>query len=168
MDGFTIDAQGTTRTMYLPNASRFRLFLMLPLTMVAVGISHGINPPPVNAQLRIYNPIPLIPGQVITDKLSDKDIPTGQGGFARDYILQLKEGSQLAIDLTSENFDTIVSLIAADGTTIAENDDGPDGTTNSLLFTRITKPGIYYIRVRAFGEISAGNFKLKVTLLKSL
>lgn len=115
---------------------------------------------------KVYVPVPMVPGTTITDKLTDKDIPTGQGGYARDYVLQLKEGAQLAIDLTSDNFDTIVSLMAADGSTLAENDDGPDGTTHSLLFTRITKSGAYSIRVRAFGELAGGNFKLKVTLLK--
>jgi len=138
--------------------------LMVFLTMVVAGIT----PLPVKAQTRIYNPIPLTPGKMVTDKLSNTDIPTGQGGFARDYVLQLKEGNQLAIDLTSDNFDTIVALIAGDGSTVAENDDGPDGSTNSLLFTRITKPGNYFIRVKAFGEMAGGNFKLKVTLLKPL
>ncbi len=52
------------------------------------------------------------------------------------------------------------------GTTVAENDDGPDGSTNSLLFTRITKAGTYIVRVQAFGETTGGNFKLKVTRLK--
>jgi hypothetical protein len=44
----------------------------------------------------------------------------------------------------------------------------PDGSTNSLLFTRITRTGNYFIRVRAFGELAGGNFKLKVTQLKPL
>ena len=122
----------------------------------------------VNAQSAIYKPIPITSGKTISDKLTDKDLPTGQGGFARDYVLQLKEGDQLSIDLTSENFDTIVTLIGSDGATVAENDDGPDGSTNSLLFTRITKTGTYFIRVRAFGELAGGNFKLKVTQLKPL
>jgi hypothetical protein len=121
---------------------------------------------PGQAQVRFYNPIPLTSGTTITDKLTEKDIPTGQGGFARDYVLAVNEGSQLAIDLTSDNFDTIVSLLAADGSTVAENDDGPDGSTNSLLFIRVTRAGPYYIRVRSFGEVAGGNFKLKVTLLK--
>ncbi|NJP12562.1 MAG: peptidase [Leptolyngbyaceae cyanobacterium RU_5_1] len=115
---------------------------------------------------RIYNPIPMTPGKSVTDKLTKSDIPTGQGGFARDYVVQLQGGNQLAIDLISDNFDTLVYLIANDGTTIAENDDGPDGSTNSLLFTRIAKTGTYYIRVRSFGEVAGGNFTLKVTLLK--
>lgn len=122
--------------------------------------------PKAIAQNRMYNPIPITPGSNIRDRLTKTDIPTGQGGFARDYVVQLQAGSQLAVDLTSDNFDTIVYLIATDGTTIAENDDGPDGSTNSLLFTRILKTDTYYIRVRSFGEMAAGNFTLKVTLLK--
>lgn len=140
---------------------------VLMLVMSAIAASAQTSPNPKNApQNKIYAPIPIAPGKQINDKLSSKDIPTGQSGFARDYVLELQAGSQLAIDLTSDNFDTIVTLMAADGSTIAENDDGPDGSTNSLLFTRISKTGTYYVRVRAFGELAGGNFKLKVTLLK--
>lgn len=136
--------------------------------LLASSFAAGSIPLRASAQEQIYKPIPLTPGNTVTDRLTDKDIPTGQGGFARDYVLQLKEGSQLAIDLTSDNFDAIVSLLAGDGSTIAENDDGPDGSTNALLFTRITKSGTYYIRVKAFGEVAGGNYKLKVTLLKPI
>lgn len=142
---------------------RLRL-LLVPLTFVTVGL-HALA---LNAQSTFYKPVSITSGKAITDKLTDKDLPTGQGGFARDYVLQLKEGDQLSIDLTSENFDSIVTLIGSDGSTVAENDDGPDGSTNSLLFTRITKTGTYFIRVRAFGELAGGNFRLKVTQLKPL
>jgi hypothetical protein len=145
-------------------AAKWPIIFAVPLTLWLWG--NGARG--AIAQSRLYNPVPLTPGKPISDKLSDQDIPTGQGGFARDYVLQLSSGSQLAIDLTSDNFDSIVSLIAGDGTTVAENDDGPDGSTNSLLFTRITKPGTYYIRVRSFGEVAGGSFTLKVTLLKPL
>ncbi len=79
-----------------------------------------------------------------------------------------QEGDQIAIDLASDTFDTIVTLLAEDGTTVAENDDGPDGTTNSLLFTRITKTGTYIVRVRSFGEVAGGPFDLKVTRLRPI
>jgi Bacterial pre-peptidase C-terminal domain len=138
-----------------------RLCLGLVIASVGLGFSSSAI-----AQSRIYTPIPVTLGKSISDKLSKNDIPTGQGGFARDYTVQLDAGSQIAIDLTSDNFDTIVYLIASDGSTVSENDDGPDGSSNSLLFTRITKTGTYYIRVRSFGEVAAGNFTLKVTLLK--
>ena len=144
--------------------TRFCAVFAIPLTLFSVTAFGSA----ANAQSNIYSPVAITPGKTVTDKLSNNDIPTGQGGFARDYVLQLQEGSQLAIDLTSDNFDSMVTLMAGDGSTVAENDDGPDGSTNSLLFTRITKTGTYFVRVRAFGELAGGNFRLKVTLLKPL
>ncbi|WP_413038647.1 PPC domain-containing protein [Roseofilum sp. SID3] len=120
------------------------------------------------AQSAIYNPKPLPTSNEITDTLSQKDIPTGQGGFARDYMVNLNEGDNVVVDLHSDQFDTIVTLLGDDGTTIAENDDGPDGSTNSLLFARITKSGTYIVRVRAFGETAGGQFNLKLTRLRPI
>ena len=102
----------------------------------------------------------------VSDTLTDKDIPTGSGGFYRDYRVTFAAGDQVVMDLTSEEFDTIISLIAPDGSTVTENDDGPDGTTNSLLFARITRPGNYVIRVSPYAGQGIGAFKLKVTRLR--
>ncbi len=136
------------------------------LSLVVTGSTIAILELPATAEQKIYSPVSLSSNKEISDTLSEKDIPTGEGGFARDYYMELEAGDQIAIDLTSEEFDTIVTLIAADGSTVAENDDGPDGTTNSLLFSRVTEDGTYVIRVRAFGETSGGKFKLKLTRLK--
>lgn len=120
------------------------------------------------AQNKIYNPIVISENQEISDTLSDNDIPTGDGSFARDYVIFLNKGDQVAIDLTSENFDSILILLFADGSIIAENDDGPNGDTNSLLFARITESGKYIVRVRAFGKTGGGKFTLKLTRLKPI
>lgn len=139
-------------------------FLLIPATLLAIGMSATA----AVAQSNLYNPIPLPASNEVTDTLSQKDIPTGQDGFARDYKIKLYAGQNVAIDLTSESFDTILTLLAPDGSTVAENDDGPDGTSNSLLFTRIKQTGTYIIRVRSFGETGGGPFKLKVTRLLPL
>ncbi len=148
-------------------ASHSRLALLVPATLLFIGMSAAGALGQICPQ-KLYNPIPLEPNKEVSDTLSEKDIPTGQGGFARDYIMNLTEGDQVAIDLSSESFDTIISLLAEDGSTVGENDDGPDGSTNSLLFARIAKTGTYIIRVRAFGETGVGTFKLKVTRLKQV
>ncbi len=122
----------------------------------------------VNAQSKIYNPIPIVENQEISDSLSENDIPTGEGGFARDYIINLKKGDQVAIDLNSDEFDAILTLMFSDGSTIGENDDGNEGNTNALIFTRINQSGKYIIRVRAFGQTGSGNYKLKVSRLKPI
>ncbi|MTJ51016.1 PPC domain-containing protein [Dolichospermum sp. UHCC 0259] len=136
--------------------------LIIPITLLTMGIWIKT----ASAQNKLYSPIPLINLTEISDTLSNKDIPTGQGGFARDYSIKLNQGDNLSIDLSSENFDGIITLLAPNGSTAGENDDAPDGTSNSLLFTRITEAGTYIVRVRSFGETGVGNFKLKVTKLQ--
>jgi Bacterial pre-peptidase C-terminal domain len=126
-----------------------------------------IEPPSkVNKSFAVYAPIQLSPTGDIKDTLSDRDIPTGDGGFARDYAIKLAAGDNIAIDLTSEVFDTVVILLNAEGKNVGKNDDGGDGSSNSLLFTRIKNAGNYIIRVQGFGETSSGEFKLKFTKLK--
>ncbi|MEH1821637.1 MAG: PPC domain-containing protein [Nostoc sp.] len=145
-------------------AAGLKQLIIIPATFLAIGISTSAG----FAQNSLYSPIPLSSSAEITDSLSDKDIPTGQGGFARDYTVKLQKGDNLAVDLSSESFDTIITVLAPDGSTLAENDDGPDGTSNSLLFTRIVETGNYVIRVRSFGETGVGPFKLKVTKLQPI
>jgi hypothetical protein len=140
--------------------------IILPIAMLTIQFSTiTVFAQNQNHQNSVYDPMMLNGSAEISDKLTAKDIPTGQGGFARDYVIKLNKGDNLAIDLLSDNFDTIITLLAPNGSTVAENDDGPDGTSNSLLFTRITEAGNYIIRVRSFGETGVGNFKLKVTKL---
>jgi hypothetical protein len=116
----------------------------------------------------VYTPIPLAGNNEVSDRLTEKDIPTGDGGFARDYTVKLNAGEQIAVDVSSDNFDAIVVLMAIDGTTVGQNDDGPDGSNNSLLFARIKDAGTYIVRVRAFGETGNGSFRLKVTRLRQI
>lgn len=143
--------------------ARFSFALIVPVTWLTVSLTAVAR-----AQTCLYSPIPVPESNEISDTLTDKDIPTGDGGFARDYRVKLTGGDQVAIDLLSDNFDTIVTLLASDGSTIAENDDGPDGSTNSLLFARISETGEYVVRVRAFGETGGGAFTLKVTRLRPI
>lgn len=139
------------------------LLVFATLLAISMGASSAVAQ---SRQSRLYSPIPLPTNNEVNDTLSEKDIPTGQGGFARDYLVQLNAGDNVAIDLSSESFDAILTLLSADGSTVSENDDGPDGTTNSLLFTRVPKTGAYIVRVKAFGETGVGTFKLKVTRLR--
>ncbi len=140
-----------------------RLATVIPVAALTLGLG-ALSARAQDAPL--YNPIRMPASNQITDTLTNKDIPTGFGGFARDYVVTFQASDQVVIDLVSEEFDTIVTLIAPDGSTVGENDDGPDGTTNSLLFARITQPGNYILRVRPYGGQGAGRFTLKVTRLR--
>jgi hypothetical protein len=117
---------------------------------------------------RVYTPLPLPPSNEVADSLTDRDIPLGDGGFARDYAVQLISGEQVVIELTSDNFDTVLTLLTKEGKTVGKNDDGPDGSSNSLLFARIKKTGPYTVRIQGFSETSGGKFLLKVSRLKAM
>lgn len=145
-------------------AARLTQLAIVPATLLTIGMDATA----AFAQSKLYEPIPLPAGSEVTDKLSEKDIPTGEGGYARDYMVKFNKGDNVAIDLSSDSFDSILTLLAPDGSTVAENDDGPDGSSNSLLFTRIEEAGTYIVRVRAFGETGVGSFKLKVTRLRPM
>jgi hypothetical protein len=141
-----------------------RSLLWMPIAVVS---TLGLSTLQAEAQnTAIYTPIPMPESREISDTLSDGDIPTGVGGFARDYTVYLEDGDQVAIDVISEEFDTLVTLMGPDGTTVGENDDGPDGTTNSLLFARITETGTYTVRVRSYAGQGTGAFTLKVARLR--
>jgi hypothetical protein len=142
--------------------AKLSLPFMLPAAFLALS-THNLS---ANAQTPpLYNPIELTSNE-ISEALSDQDIPTGFGGFYRDYVVSFEQGDQVVMDLTSEEFDTIITLIAPDGSTVGENDDGPDGTTNSLLFARITTAGNYIVRVSPYAGQGLGSFTLRVNRLQ--
>ncbi|WP_121969665.1 PPC domain-containing protein [Leptolyngbya sp. BC1307] len=137
------------------------LSLLVPATLLTLGLSAG------NAAAQLYNPMPLGSDEV-NDSLSAEDIPTGFGGFAKDYVVNLEAGDQITIDAISNEFDTLVTLMDANGVTVSENDDGPDGSTNSLLFARISESGKYTVRVRSYAGEGAGPFSLKLARLRPI
>lgn len=152
---------------------RYLFIFTLILAPIGFGISVSATPrtkiesnPASRVSTFVYTPVKLLPNIEVKETLSDRDIPTGDGGFARDYAIQLKAGDRIAIELSSESFDPVVMLMNTEGKTLGKNDDGPDGTSNSLLFTKIKDAGTYVIRVQGFGETSSGEFKLKVSKLQ--
>ncbi|MEO0455520.1 MAG: PPC domain-containing protein [Cyanobacteria bacterium P01_A01_bin.114] len=139
-----------------------RRALLVPAVLATLGLSAA------RAEAQLYNPISISSGEEMSDSLSPEDIPTGFGGFARDYTVELQAGDQITIDVLSDEFDTLVSLMDSEGITVSENDDGPDGSTNSLLFARITTAGKYTVRVRSYAGQGAGQFSLKVARLREI
>ncbi|NJM98547.1 MAG: peptidase [Phormidesmis sp. RL_2_1] len=139
--------------------------LLIPATLLSVGLTTALSTGRAAAQL--YNPI-VLGTEEVNDTLSTADIPTGFGGFAKDYVVTLEAGDQITIDAISDEFDTLVTLMDANGITISENDDGPDGSTNSLLFARISEGGKYTIRVRSYAGEGSGPFSVKLARLRPI
>jgi hypothetical protein len=115
----------------------------------------------------VATPHPIEPNAEVTGHLNDED-PAGDDGSFFDYwTYQGKAGDRLRITMSSEAFDTFVSIGTLDGTSYNElggNDDGTDGT-NSLLEFTLPNDGIYVIRAKALSGENEGEYKLKVEKL---
>ena len=69
-------------------------------------------------------------------------------------------GQSVAIEATSDAFDTSIQLISPTGDEVARDDDGGLGT-NSRLLTTLQEDGIYRIMVAAFGD-GTGDYEVTV------
>lgn len=79
-----------------------------------------------------------------------------------DYTVTLTDGQAILINLISEQFDTYLTLLDAQGNELATDDDGGDSTNSRLFFTPASG-GVYTIRVGSCcPNPPNGNFTLTV------
>ncbi len=91
-----------------------------------------------------------------------EDDGKGAGGSTADvYRFSGQEGQRIRIDMASDEFDTYVELFDAGQVSLAEDDDGAEGTNSRLVFT-LPRTGAYFIEARAFTD-STGRYSLSVT-----
>lgn len=76
------------------------------------------------------------------------------------YPIDIEEGDVLAIIVTSEDFDTVVSLVGPDGEEVAFNDDF-GGTLNSRIVYTAPASGSYTIVTKSF-DGQGGDYSLEV------
>jgi hypothetical protein len=136
--------------------------------VIFLGLTSHVSLSLAQVNSTIYKPTAIASGVDVNDILTDKDIPTGQKGFARDYIINVQKDERLEIAVNSGNFDTVLSLLDNKGEVVAENDDAVGDSTNSLIFFKIRQSGNYIVRVSSFGGSSGGKFTLRVNKLQIL
>lgn len=78
-----------------------------------------------------------------------------------EYSLEADAGDFLEIQLTSDDFDAVLTIYNQDDEVITSNDDGGEGT-NSLVRFNIPESGLYRIVVSAFSSDQSGDFQLSV------
>lgn len=80
-------------------------------------------------------------------------------GTAREYTLRIAQPSRVVIDMSSDDFDTVLEL-QGNGVSL-ENDDGPDGTHSRI--STVLQPGTYQLKARGLGDSASGLFRLSAT-----
>ena len=82
------------------------------------------------------------------------------GGSPVDHPLTVADGGQVTIEVVSDDFDTVLVLLDADGELVASDDDGA-GNTNSRIRTDLTS-GEYTVRVQPWSDFEDGGYTLSV------
>lgn len=73
---------------------------------------------------------------------------TVSGGARQDWKFDVAERVAIQITTTSDDFDTLLSLVDANGNLITENDDGADGTNSQIV--ALLEPGSYCASLKGF------------------
>jgi len=116
-------------------------------------------PAPANA-----TPHAIEPNSEMSGALDDSDPVTEDGSFYDYWTYQGRSGERLKITMTSDDFDTYVSIGTVQNGSfneISSNDDGPEGT-NSVLEVTLPSSGTFTIRAKALSGENSGDYKLKV------
>ncbi|HET7232276.1 MAG TPA: PPC domain-containing protein [Longimicrobium sp.] len=109
-------------------------------------------------------PRAIEPNTEVSGMLDDNDPQGDDDSYFDYYTYQGRQGERLRISLSSEAFDTYVTLGTlrnGEFTEIDSNDDA-EGGTNSVLETTLPSTGTFVIRVKALSGENGGAYTLKV------
>jgi hypothetical protein len=85
-----------------------------------------------------------------------------EGKFVNLYRLRAQRGERVRIDLSSGDFDTVLTLQAPDGSMVSNDDHGEATGTNSRLETVLAEEGEYLIGVTSFENGETGRYRLSL------
>lgn len=92
--------------------------------------------------------------------LSTSDEQLDNGKYADAYTFSGRRGERVTLTLESSAFDAYLMLIPPDGAgDLLENDDGPDGSTNSRIDLTLPADGDYTIGVTSYSAGATGAYR---------
>ena len=153
----------------LPSAA---FLIMIFLLSLFPALAQSVPPPTL---VPTYTPTPPATYSPASDEQLAGTIAIGEtvsgtltfAQPAADYILQAQAGQSISISLTSEMFDTYLSLKDENGQVLAENDD-TEGANSKIIGYVLPPAGSYTIVVESFGHhlgsgTQQGSYTLSVT-----
>ena len=113
-------------------------------------------------------PTPISIGQTINGNLTTSACPLGDGTFYDAYSFTATAGQQIAVSMTSSQFNTYLFLAGPDESILAENNDGGGGTNSRIPagsgFITLQAAGTYTIGANAFDSAdTTGSYSLTLS-----
>jgi len=126
----------------------------------------GSAPPQAVRPNRSPAVTPISIGQSLQGSLSEGDAVAGDDSLYDCYSFSLRQGQSATIRMSSNEFDTYLSVFpggTCEGEEIESDDDGADDGTNSLLTLSNPGAGTYSVRANSLGEGETGDYVLQLT-----
>lgn len=102
-------------------------------------------------------------GQTVGGRLEYGDSVLGDSTYADIYLYRAESDGNIAVELSSSDFDAYLILRDADGRTIATDDDGASSGTNALIIASVAAGRTYRILANSFGtERSTGTYRVSL------
>lgn len=93
---------------------------------------------------------PIAPGELVEARLEAGDDPSDGGGVQDGYSVEIGTGRQLVVSMSSDDFDSYLTLMSPDGYSVAFDDDS-GGNLNSQLSYVALDSGTYTIVASSYG-----------------
>jgi hypothetical protein len=164
----------TTREPYSPGCGNCLMGANNMWTTNPPTLASGVTPPPpppATAPAATNTPVPPTNTPVPTPTKVACTVRYGQtvsGNLSRAapetrYCLTVAAGDWIAVRMFAgqgDSLDTLLKLLAPDGTILATDDDGAQVDSNSFLVKQVSKAGVYSIVASRYG--GSGAYRLRV------
>lgn len=105
----------------------------------------------------------LTAGQGVVGTLEDGDMTLDGGEWQDMYVIDVEAGQDLAINLSSRDFDPYLGLVLPDGS-ILQNDDWQGSSELSRIELSAPVSGRYRVHATSYRAGSTGNYRLDATV----
>jgi hypothetical protein len=100
--------------------------------------------------------------QTHTGELTDSDPRVEQDNSPYDdYTFEADQGWTITVDMQSEAFDTYLWLIGPNNTSLAQDDDGGEGTNSRITYTAPER-GRYTVRANSYDGEGRGAYTVHI------
>ena len=109
----------------------------------------------------VNEPEPLTVGRALTGRIESTDGVRWGLSYYEEWTLSATSGQRVVITMESEDFDPYLIVLADDGTEVASDDDGGDGSGARVDF-RAPATGTYTILATTAAEGETGSYEIRL------
>ncbi|WP_228038028.1 trypsin-like peptidase domain-containing protein [Nodosilinea sp. LEGE 06152] len=108
-------------------------------------------------------PAAIAAGAVVQGRLDDSSNVLPDGSFYNPYRFEGQAGQTITIDMSSQDVDSYLILLAPDRDDFSIQDDDSGGSLNARISTQLPYTGSYLILANTVSQGEAGSYQLRLS-----